>query len=227
MNKFCLTLDDYSPDPRTNDLTWCDKLVERFPDIKVNLFVSAAYCRLGEEPKCLSDYMEWVDVVAKNLSNNYRINLHGNNHRRTPKDFGPHNGKPVSNNDEWQYLSYGEAKLLGRVMLNEFDKVGLEHNFTFRPPGWKISKDAVRALQDLGIKCFAGDSKYRKLVKSELKVKWIDWNWDLITEPPAGDICAFGHNSNWCNNYIDKKRYNKIVKLLDSRDFDFVWVEEW
>lgn len=224
MRFFTLTLDDFSWHPKTGgdfeSIKWCDKLIEKFPDLKVNLFVPAAYARLGEIPCLLSNNKQWVNKV-NSLPQNYCINLHGYNHRRVSKKYGN------SNNDEWQYLTYDEAKVLGIKMLDEFKLSGLKYTPTFRPGGWKISAEACRALEDIGVTLFAGSKEYFNKVKKSIRTKWISYNWDLTSEcAVSGNIIAFGHTSNWTNNYMDESRYNLILKLLEKEKFEFKFIEE-
>jgi hypothetical protein len=220
MRKFNLSLDDYSPHPRTDNLTWCNKLIERYPNIKIDLFVPAAYCRLGEQPNYLSKNLEWVDK-ANTLRRNYGIGLHGLYHRRTGTS------KPNSNNDEFQYLSYSEANRVIDRMMDEFHTSGLKYKMVFRPPGWKVSASAATVLTKRGF-IIAGDSNYHKQLKVAVpNMKWISYNWDM-TKPCDinGDIFAYGHTSDWTNNYMNEERFNLICDVLDTDDFDFRFIEE-
>lgn len=241
MNKFNLSLDDMSPHPKAGlnfeSIKWCDKLIEKYPQLKINLFVPAAYCRLGEEPHALTDNMKWVEKL-KALPDNYVINMHGYHHRRVSKKYGN------SNNDEWQYLNNTNAPTLVCQMNGEFIRAGLcefpikdgkQYNAfpkfrrTFRPPGWKISKAAVEALQTYAnIECFAGSEEYYEKVKDVLRVKWVSYNWDLTGPCDVnGDVVAYGHTSNWTNNYMDETRYKLVRGFLDNNtNIEFKFIEE-
>lgn len=229
MRKFSLSLDDFSPHPRSGlnfeSIKWCDKLIEQY-DIKINLFVPAAYARLEDIPYRLTENQHWVDKVKK-LGDNYRINLHGYCHRRSNGDFYMHKKYSQSNNDEWEFLNYTYAYSIARLMIEEFDQAGLDYTPTFRPPAWKISREAVTALEAHGITCFAGSKEYYEKCKDIVNVKWVNYNWDL-TGPckTTGDIVAFGHTSNWTNNYMNEERYNLIKELLDKEQFDFRFIED-
>jgi len=208
LNKFNLSLDDFSPHPRAGldfeSIKWCDRLIEIYPSIKINLFVPSAYCRLGEQPYYLSLNKEWVERV-KALPVNYRINFHGHNHRRV-------DGKnPNSNNDEFQYLNENGAELLLGKIEAEFKKANLSYHKTFRPPGWKISKAAIKVMTSKG---------YRIAGRQEV-------NWDLLTEPPKeGNVIAYGHTSNWTTNFLNEERYNTIMNFLKDKQFEFVFIED-
>jgi hypothetical protein len=236
LKKFNLSLDDFSPHPRAGlDLKvieWCNKIIEEYPDFKVNLFVPAAYCRLGEEPRHLYKYQEWVDKVNKLPLNNYRVNMHGVFHRRHWADYGGHKGRPVSNNDEFQYLNREQANDFIAQMFVEFYDSGLYfHGYdwdgmTFRPPGWKVSEDVVKLMSEKKY-IIAGSEEYYNKVKHIKNLKWVSWNWDLTGPCTAeGDIVAFGHTSNWTNNYMDEKRYSLIMKTLEKEKFDFKFIED-
>lgn len=222
MRKFNLSLDDMSPHPRAGlgfeSIKWCNKLMDEHPGLKVNLFVPAAYCRLGEQPSYLSQHPHWVLGVNK-LRANYRIGCHGVFHRRVD---GKH---PDSNNDEFQFLNSKEALRLIIAMQSEFRKAQLGYHRTFRPPGWKISRSAAQELVNVGY-LIAGNEEYRKLTGSS-EENWVSCNWDL-TGPcnVAGDIVAYGHTSDWTNNYMNEERYNLIKELLGKESFDFRFIEE-
>ena len=182
MNKFSLSLDDFSPHPRAGfnfeSIVWCNKLIERFPDVKISLFVPAAYSRLNERQYYLTDFPEWVKMV-KELPDNYRICPHGLFHRRTITDFVFHK-KEASNNDEFQFLNKTQAKVTIHKMLAEFENVGLKYSKVFRPPGWKISLSSAEVLTTMGF-IIAGDKKYYKLLKDKISsLKWACVNWHLL-----------------------------------------------
>lgn len=224
MVNFNLSLDDFSPHPRAGldfkAIRQCNRLIVKYPDIRINLFVPAAYCRLGEKPCFLSDNLTWVDQV-KHLPNNYRINLHGLYHRRTGGT------KPVSNNDEWQFLNYSEAVHKMSEMTNEFEIVGLDYHKTFRPPGWKISVGSARAFTEKGF-LIAGNTEYFNTINTKVSgLNWVSYNWDMTAPCKVDrDVIAYGHTSDWTNNYMNDERYNLIDFLLSSSSFEFKFLEE-
>jgi hypothetical protein len=214
-----------SPHPRAGldfeSIRWCDKIIEKYPDIKINLFVPAAYARLGEEPVVLSLCRDWLDKVGRLPARNYRINYHGFNHRRISKEYGN------SNNDEWQYLTRSQTKSLFNKMIEMLAWSRLPVFDTFRPPGWKISQEAAQFLTEKGF-LIAGSEEYYSKLKDKIRgLKWISYNWDM-TGPceVKGNIVAVGHTSDWTNNYMNEERYNLVVDLLDGEEFDFRFIEE-
>jgi hypothetical protein len=226
MRKFNLSLDDFSPHLKTGlnfeSIDWCNKLIELYPKIKINLFVPAAYCRLKEEPIFLSHNIAWIDKVNA-LPENYRINMHGLYHRRVDGE------NPDSNNDEFQFLKGEWAENIVESMINEFDKSGLRYFKTFRPPGWKISCGAAQSLTNRGF-IIAGNEPYRQLLSNSIQnMKWVSYNWDMTKEcdvPETEDILVYGHTSIWTNNYMNEERFNLINNILSKEDFEFVFIED-
>lgn len=233
MRKFNLSLDDFSPHPNAGlnfeSIKWCDKLIEIYPDLKINLFVPSSYRRINGPTYHLTSNKEWTNKVDALWKGNYRVNFHGLHHSRQlwPRKQTEH----ISNNDEWEYISYGEAKQLIERMVAEFKAVGLSHVHTFRPPGWKVSTGAVKALIESGFK-IAGNAEYYRICGKKIKdlnKHWVSYNWDL-TGPCTvthDDIVAYGHTSDWTNNYMNEERYNLIKDYLDSEEHEFRWIEEY
>jgi len=227
LQKFNLSLDDFSPHEKSGlyfeSINWCDKLIEKYPNIKINLFVPASYCRLGEKPCNLSDNPEWVDKVRSLPEKNYRINLHGLFHRRSKKDFVWHRGIE-SNNNEWENLTYAQAANMLSDIDIEFKKSGLAYEKTIRPPGWHIGIEASRLLTDSGF-VIAGSKEYLKKMKNINGIRWVSYNYDLLGEVPTGNIIAYGHTNSLTNNYFDKSKYDLLCGIL-SNGFRFIFLEE-
>jgi hypothetical protein len=227
-NKFSLSLDDFSPHHRAGlnfeSIIWCNKLIERFSNIKINLFVPAAYARLNEKQHRLTDFPKWVKRVNA-LPDNYRICPHGLFHRRSAADFDFHK-KSASNNDEFQFLSKPQAKIIVNQMLEEFESAGLKYSKVFRPPGWKISSSSANHLTEEGF-IVAGDSKYYELLKDKVtNLKWVSVNWHIKPDfDVKGDVVAAGHTSDWTHNFFDKERYDLVCKVLDSAQYEFSFLE--
>jgi len=230
MKKFNLSLDDMSPHKKAGlnfeSIKWCDRLIEDYPDIKINLFVPAAYARLGDSPAFLSNFPDWVERV-ESFPDNYSIGLHGMFHRRKTSDHGFHNKRAPSNNDEFQFLDEHQTQTILDEIIKEFNKAGLYFDKVFRPPGWKISISAAKILTKNGF-VIAGDDKYYGLLKKHVpQMEWVSYNWDLTGScEPKGDIAAYGHTSEWTNNYFNKERYELIARALDKERFDFRFIEE-
>lgn len=225
MNYFSLTLDDMSPHPKAGlnfeSIGWCNRLIDEFPDIKITLFVPAAYARLGEKPYYLTKNLEWVKRVNDLPSKNYQIGLHGYFHRRVDGKHDP------SNNDEVQFVSYAQMQHLIDLMEQEFKNAGLKHAMLFRSPGWKISIQATMALNMRGY-LVSGLDDYYKIIKPKWPhIKWISANWNMYEQcDVSGNVIACGHTSNWTKNYFEEKRYNLVKDLLNKEKFAFKFVNE-
>ena len=225
MKKFNLSLDDFSPHPKAGlnfeSIEWCDKLIEKYPDIKINLFVPAAYCRWGEKPYYLSSHLEWVEKVNALPEKNYRINMHGLFHKSAKFR------RPPSNNDEFQYLRAGSERVYVEKMIGEFEKAGLKFHKTFRPPGWKISSPAAKYLTESGF-IIAGNSVYYDMLKHKVNnMRWVSYNWDM-TKPCDidGDVVAYGHTSSFTNNYMNETGFYLVDELLKNEEYEFRFIED-
>lgn len=230
MNRYIsLSLDDFSPDMRTGgnfeSIYYCQKLIKEFPDFKVNLFVPAAYCRLGEKPKWLSDHKEWVKRV-NDLPENFRINMHGLYHRRSKVDHKWHK-KHESNNDEFEWLDENQANSIIIKMINEFEKAGLRYTKTFRPPGWKISIGSTKALVSQGF-IIAGTPKYYNLVNKDIdNLRWVNQTW-CIKNPfvITNTVIATGHTSNWAVDYFNSGMYNIVRQVILDYGLKPIFLED-
>ena len=113
-------------------------------------------------------------------------------------------------------------------MISEFDRAGLEYHKTFRPPGWKISKSAVQILVSKGF-IIAGDNSHYEMFEKKIKHNmWVSYNWDLTDtcNVSSSHVVAYGHTSDWTNNYMNKVRFELIDDLLKKEKFDFRFIEE-
>lgn len=228
---FSLTLDDQSPHPDAGEcfdsVGWCDKLIDKYPDFKVTLFVPAAYARLNSRPYHLTKHPEWVRRMNDLPRENYCVGLHGLFHRRLSADFTFHTARDPSNNDEFQFLNEYMANIVIGKMLEEFDSSGLQYSKVFRPPGWKISVSSAKVLTSRGI-LISGNEQYYDILKDKVPdMRWVGANWHLEEDAvPEGDIVAAGHTSNWVWNYLDKKRYDIICGVLEKQEYDFKFLQE-
>jgi len=223
---FNLSLDDMSPHRDAGldfeSIKWCDRLIGRIPDIKINLFVPTRYSRLDTSPTGITDNREWAGRLA-DLPNNYRVCLHGLYHRRARKDFNWHVG-PDSNNNEWELITYNQASILLDEIESDFKKCSIGYDKVFRAPGWHIGLQSVKLLTDRGYK-IAGNERYYDMFKNKVNgMRWNSYTWDLIGEPNSGDVYAFGHTSSWTDNYFNEEKYNSVIKLLESDNFRYEFI---
>lgn len=227
MNLFNLSLDDFSPHPHAGlnfeSIEWCIRLIDLWPNIKINLFVPVRYARLEEQTHPISEYPDWCKKVNR-LPNNFQIGLHGLYHRTSSADFVFH--YPESNNDEFRYLDDFRTSILVYEMMREIEKAKLRYSKVFRPPRWSISEEATQILVDRGF-TIAGHEDYYEQCKEILGLRWISVNWHLIGEPPEGDVIAAGHTSDWTYNYFNKDRFETVKRLLESRQYTFRHLSDW
>jgi len=224
MNVFNISLDDACPKKECNPfpevIFWCNKLIEKYPNIKIDFFTSAAYCRLGEDPYFLTNYLDWVKQANELPQKNYRFNAHSYFHRRISVKFGN------SNNNEVEKTSEQETKILIQHMIGEFNRSNFKYEKVFRAPGFHIGIAAAKVLTDFGF-IIAGNEKYYNLLKDVPKLKYLVYNWDMNDDCNLNkDIFAVGHTSNWTSNYFNEKIYNRVLKVLESREFEFKFLSE-
>jgi len=218
---FNLSLDDFAPYYNSGlyfeSIYKCKQLVALFPAIKINLFVPAAFCRLGETPCYLTRFPEWVRAVNDLPKNNFQIGLHGMYHRRSKEDFNFHGTD--GNNDEFKDLSYDETNIIIDSMIKEVDTAGLVYAPVFRPSRWSISYAAAKALNDRG---FIISSLEQHRFSD---IKWISPTWDMRSDAPKNmDLFVCGHTSNWTSNYLNDEKVGLIRRTIESGKYDFVFL---
>ena len=153
--KVNISIDDVTVHPKSNVsvLKRCEELIDRYPDIKFSLFVPTSYWRtqkpgtVTDKPLNISDFPDFCETLKNLPDSNYEIGYHGHHHGIPGK----------SDNDEFQYLNYEQTLEKIDLMLSEAKKAGLDHKMKkiFRPPAWRLSPEAFRALSDSGFELFA------------------------------------------------------------------------
>lgn len=223
---FNLSLDDVCPcpqcDPFVESIKWCNKLIEKHPGIKIDFFIPAAFARLNEQPHFLSKYPEWIKKMNDLPKENYGFNAHSYFHRRLSTKHGN------SNNNEVEKTTEQETMLIIKHMEGEFALAGIKCRRIFRAPGFHIGASAAKALTDAGYK-IAGDKRYYDILNGKVKgMKYCYHNWDLNDECQIkeGNVLAVGHTSLWCKNAFVEKTYDRVIRLLDSRSFEFKFLDE-
>jgi hypothetical protein len=74
----------------------------------------------------------------------------------------------------------------------------------------------------------AGDQHYYNVLKDKVPgMRYLITNWELREECNInGDVFAAGHTSNWCDNFFSGKVYDRVVQLLERKQFDFKFLSE-
>lgn len=215
-----ITIDDVSPHPRSSVkvLDSCYSVLERFPAAKFVLFVPASYWRTcgdtkTEKPLYISEFPQFCEILAT-LPDNFQLGFHGYYHGI----------KDISNNDEFKSLSFEEADIVVKNMINEVKKAGLFDRFTkvFRPPAWKMSRGSIEALYANGIE---------HLALSPYEV----YDFTFIKEdtrsfynicPPFCPFCIYYgdyadivyHACEWDWNYFDKNKVTELISFLEKQE---------
>jgi len=226
-----VSIDDVSPHPRASSkvLDRCFELIKIFPDIKFTLFVPSAYWRTisntTDSPLYLDRYPDFCEEMRNLNPDNFEIGFHGHLHG-IPK---------VSNNDEVAYINYNEAKNIFIEMLKIAHNSNLSNTFKpiFRPPGWRMSADAIRAGTDMGMETFALGS-FDYAIKSyqgqDKKVKTV---YETCT-PPISPLKLTGrteivyHACEWLSNYLSKDQTTELSNFIKSneKEIKFCFMED-
>jgi hypothetical protein len=238
MTRFSISIDDITPHPKssTRVLDRCFELIEKFPDIKFNLFVPLAYWRtvphppesICQKPMKVSEFPEFCDVIRSLPPKNFEIGIHGYYH-----------GIPgVSNNDEFKSISYKDAEAKFHQIFDEIYLSRLDSHIKniFRPPAWRMSPEGIQAAYNSGITLLAlspkeyAQNSYCNAHKSFGKFTLYDAN------PPFDALCesvfnyqkyeVVYHACEWDKNYlsIDHTRQleNWIQKMSNQIHFSFL-----
>jgi peptidoglycan/xylan/chitin deacetylase (PgdA/CDA1 family) len=163
--RISLDADDFGPANHRMDLL--QSLIVRYPKIKITLFTIPWDIRFSPDTKgaMITDekYEGWCAAVRFYIEKgNFEIGLHGLTH--APTEFGK--------------LTYQEAKNRILVAQKMFLNRKIPTTKLFKAPQWAISKDATKAVKDMGL----------QLVKDGY------YNWNIKDEiPDKKNIIAHGH----------------------------------
>jgi predicted deacetylase len=232
MYKVNISIDDVSPHPRSsiNVLDRCHELIDIFPDIKFTLFVPTAYWRVmddpDQEPYYLHKHIKFCEALRRLNRQNFELGLHGHFHSSIVDR---------SNNDEFRYATYKEAKQTINKMFLECIESGLKEYFKpiIRPPAWRMTKEAIKAASDSGIVYFC-------LSKQDYAIKTYDGadkNVNTIYQtcnPPflplnlTEQTEIVYHACEWDRNYLNKTMKDELVKLLkvNKEEIKFCFIED-
>ena len=228
-----ISIDDVSPHPQSSIkvLDQCYDLINSFSKIKFTLFVPMSYWRTikpgiaTKVPLQINMFPEFCKVLASLPKDNFEICYHGFYHGIPGK----------SDNDEFQYLDYNQAKERFEAMFKVVKLANLEDTFQkiFRPPAWRMSPDAIRCARDLGFKVLALSPKeyalktYEGEDKNKKDVVYYNCN------PPLDDLKLYPrteivyHACEWDRNYLNVDMKNKLINFLKSADNkEFCFIKE-
>lgn len=207
MYRINISVDDVCPHPKSSlkFLNLCDGLIGEFPDIKFTFFIPMAYRLVGELEYRVDKYKKFCDEINVLSSSNFEIGWHGYNHDIWDKSF-------QCKNREFSHLDYKETSDIFDNMLRVAKDAGIIEKFipVFRPPAFKISKDA----------CLYCDNK--KIIVSK----------SVNVNPPAKPLKLFDkteilyHACEWDRSYFSEERCKELKNFLrdniDSVKFVFI-----
>jgi len=231
--KINISIDDVSPHPLSSVrvLDRCEEIIKKFPDAKFTLFVPIAYWRTIKpgirtpEPLVIKDHPEFCEKLRRLSPNSYEVCYHGFYHGIPGK----------SDNDEFQYLSYEEAFSKFEDMKYIVAQAGLADVFQpiFRPPAWRMSRHAIRAARDCGIRTLALSAKdhAKKTYEGEDEkfesVVYYDCNppFDPLVEKQKNEIVY--HACEWDKNHLGEDLTSQLIDWLFSRSekLEFCFIE--
>lgn len=231
--KINISIDDVSPHPKSSIrvIDRCFELINEFPNVKFTLFVPIAYWRTVKKeistvaPLSIDAHPDFCDFLKKLPTSNFEIGYHGFYHGI------PH----VSDNDEFQNLSYDEACQKFDIMFSVVGKAGLKNTFKpiFRPPAWRMSPGAIRAAKDMGIKLLAlSRDDYALNTYENENNNFPNVNY-YNCSPPFKDLKKFEineivyHACEWDKNFLSVEQTGNLSSFLKSHDdTQFCFMEE-
>ena len=228
-----ISIDDVSPHPKSSVkvLEQCFKMIDDFDDIKFSLFVPVSYWRTmkpgvaTQKPLQINFFPEFCRTLEGLPDKNFEVCYHGFYHGIPGK----------SDNDEFQYLNYDEAKQRFEAMFEVVHLAGLAHKFKkiFRPPAWRMSPESIKCARDLGIEVLALSPKeYAQKVymgedKKQKDVVYYNCNppLDELKLYPKTEIVY--HACEWDRNYLNVEMKDKLINFLKStNNAKFCFIKE-
>ena len=221
-----ISIDDVSPHPLSSVkvLERCYELIEEYKQIKFTLFVPMAYWRTvgntaTKGPLFINHFSDFCETLKQLPSENFELGYHGYHH-----------GIPgVSNNDEFKKINFQNADNLFKMMFEIAEAAGLHNTFNpiFRPPAWKMSKDAINAAQSNNIDILALSPKFNYEKKFD-KTVYLTCNppFDPLEYSTTTEIVY--HACEWDRNYLSKDMTLQLKEFLsrEEKDIKFCFMEE-
>ena len=234
--KVNISIDDVSPHPRSSIsvVKKCNKVIEKFPEVKFTLFVPISYWRtmrqgvITQKPLQINLFEDFCQSLKNLPQSNFEIGYHGFHHGIPGK----------SDNDEMRYLTYGGCKKMIESMYAVVEMAGLKEKFSkiLRPPAWRMSPDCFDACKDMGIEILAlSKDKYDD---GSLDYKGKDVEFGNVVYfnvcPPDKPLNLFEkteivyHACDWDKNYLSDDYVNSLISFLDENieDIDFCFLKE-
>ncbi len=234
-----ISIDDISPHKYSgyNCIETCKNLVKKNNNIKFVLFIPLAYFRLKEtqwkiqdstitvSPLKISEYHEFCNTLKLLPKENFQLAYHGYLHAKIGNCW------PKSNNYEFEELNYNETIEKIELMNNEINKANLTDKFSkiFRPPGWKISNEGMKALLD---------NKFTIELNKNIEYDFSDLNMNNIYfydfSPPEvlldnkiDDVHIVYHACEWLKNYFTEIQFENLLKFYENYELKFMFCKEF
>lgn len=222
-----ISIDDVSPHPKSSVLVVerCKKLIKLYPEIKFTLFIPIAYWQTIPRPGIKTSTIDPLSIDKYHKFCNYLSNLPEKNFELCY--HGLYHGIPFrSNNDEFQYLNYEEAKEKFNLMYDVVKKANLFKKFKkiFRPPAWRMSPDAIRAAKDAGIELLALSSEEyatKTYQGEEEKFKNIVY---YNVNPPFKELKLFEktemiyHACEWDKSHLNEEKLKELSNFIRENE---------
>ncbi|OGM21222.1 hypothetical protein A2955_04005 [Candidatus Woesebacteria bacterium RIFCSPLOWO2_01_FULL_37_19] len=224
--KYNLNFDDLLP--KYSNLALLKKLVGKFPNIKITMFMSIN-SRLARDAN-IFDYPAWCEEIKNLPKKNFEIGIHGYYHHIN--DW--------HNTPEFKYLSKRQARDLLLACERALKKSGIKFVRGFRPPRWELSKGTEKALEELNYS-FLSDSPKFYQEHLNIRIPRIFPNSDIEENLDYGDYVPYrdilldpqeyyihrGHLFDYCDNNLTPETFDNIVKTIKSfRKVKFVFLSE-
>jgi len=221
--KLNISIDDICPHPNSSIkvLDRCYEILNVFPDIKFTLFIPLSYTRLHEPSYFVSHDVSFCKVIAELPSENFELGWHGYYHGI----------RGVSNNDEFETLSYDACVGVLKNMFNESKIAGLYDLFKpiLRPSAFRMSPDSFKACFDNGIELLALSEEREYYGADKLgKLQVVYYN----VNPPFKPLKPFQyteivyHAFEGDQNYLDQTKTLDLIQFLDTNQFEYVFLQK-
>lgn len=225
--KLNISIDDVTPWRRAGVrvLKHCFTLIQEFPDIKFTLFVPTAYYRPfvptnTDQVYFLNNFPEFCKIMRDLPKNNFEIGFHGHFHGVPNK----------SNNDEFlHFKDINEIYDRVRAMKIVAEDSGIPFKNIFRPPAWKLHKDAPKVLKDNGIEIIAGHQNYPYTRVDGVKDLYESCSPPIKPLTYRENNVIVYHACEWDSNVLDftsmRELYNYIK--IHEDDFEFCFMGDF
>ena len=232
-----ISIDDISPHDYSgmNAINNCMAVLKKYPNVKFVFFIPVAFKRtsgrvdiiarkdkpivniINKEPLYISKYKSFCKTLLSLPKENFQYGYHGYFHSKID-----HPNR--SNNNEFKYLTYQETINKIDLMENEVKKAGLETRFSkiFRPPGWTISNEAVKAFLDKGYTLHLNKKVDYDLTNvlsqkrySKHKVFYCNYAPPEVPlkQSKNDTIHIVYHACEWLRNFFDIKQFNALTEF--------------